>query len=71
MERYICKEGDIVIHKGLSFCVHKVRLSGRNPAVIKQGRKVRGVKSDIVVCRIMDNGQVLKNTTKVIGGDWE
>ena len=65
-----CDVGDIVIHKGKRVSVGEILMFGSEDRVGRYGRKISGEKSVITVCRIMDNGQILKNSPFYAGEDW-
>ena len=70
-KKYQCECGDIVLHNGNKFIVSEVLDCGREDDKTRQIEKSRrGVRSEICVCRIMDNGQVLRRSPKYIGDHW-
>ena len=60
-----CKVGDNVLHSGKKVMVSEVLAEGG--AVTIHNKRT---KSYIVVCPIMENGQVLKRSPICVGEDW-
>jgi prophage regulatory protein len=73
----ICHVGDIVFHNGKKVFVSEILVPGVRKKRIKHPKNkgrfltTNPVKADICVCRIMENGQVLRRSPFYIGKEWE
>ena len=66
----VCDPGDYVMAAGVKMWVSEVVMTGCEDRKDRSGYPIEGEKALVTVCRIMNNGQILKRSPLYIGDNW-